>query len=172
MSIDRWNLNASDIERQHIRWTTNRNNGRIIAMNMQTTGCALPGHPFFETANDPANFTDCINVIERVSAVIELFDALTLDEEHAGLSPNAAFGFYWIIVLMRSALDYVSKRLVLLESEKVELHRQESAFCSALIQSLYTLDDGIRHRFLNSTAAQMDVARSEVDQFIERLIVT
>jgi hypothetical protein len=54
--------------------------------------------------------------------MIELCSCLKLEEEHAGLSSDAAFGFYWITVLMQSALSYASNRLVVLNMEKGEKH--------------------------------------------------
>jgi hypothetical protein len=141
-------------------------------MCKQKTDSTLPRHPFFETVIDQANFTDCINAIDRVRAVTALCDALTLDEEHGGLSTDAAFGFYWATVLTRSALSYVSDRLVVLNRESEEKHERESAYITALLNSLPTLSQACRERLLNHTAYQMDVSRPDVDQFIKDQIAT
>ena len=136
-------------------------------MSTQKTDCSIPCHPFFETVIDQASFTDCINAIDRVRAVISLSDALTLDEEQGGLSPDAAFGFYWVTVLTRSALSYVSDRLVALNRENEEKHEQESAYLSALFRSLPALDGEWRERLLHLIAVQMGITRSDIEQFIE-----
>jgi hypothetical protein len=131
------------------------------------TDCAMPRHPFFETVDEQANYTDCINAIDRVRAMIDLCASLKLEEVHSGLSPDAAYGFYWITVLMESALNYVSYRLVELNSEIDGRLKQESAHLSALFNSLPTLGRVNRVRFLNHTASQMDVSRSDIEQFIK-----
>ena len=136
-------------------------------MSTQKKDCSIPCHPFFETAIDQANFTDCINAIDRVRAVISLSDALTLDEEQGGLSPDAAFGFYWVTELTRSALTYVNERLVALNRENEEKQEQESAYLSALFRSLPDLGDECRERLLHLMAVQMGITRSDIEQFIE-----
>ena len=136
-------------------------------MNHKKPNQALPPHPFFEAVNDPPNLTDCINAIDRAYSVIALCDALKLDEEEGGLSPDAAFGFYWVTVLTRSALSYVSTRLVALDHENKERDKQTSVYLSALSHSLPTIGSEHRERVLNHTATQLNVTRSEVDQFIE-----
>ena len=138
-------------------------------MNNQPSNDTVPPHPFFEAVSDPASFKDCINAIDRAGAVIELCNALKLEEEDAGLSPDAAYGFYWITVLARSALSYVSTRMVALSREDEERYGQASAHLSALFSSLPTLGHEHRERLLNQTAAQMNTSRSEVDQFVERM---
>ncbi|MES9863276.1 MAG: hypothetical protein ABW157_22170 [Candidatus Thiodiazotropha sp. LLP2] len=136
-------------------------------MSTQKTDDGLPSHPFFENVIDQASFTDCINAIDRVRTVISLSDALTLDEEQGGLSPDAAFSFYWVTVLTRSALSYVSDRLLALSREDEERQEQESAYPSALFNSLPALSDECRERLLHNMAAQMDITRSDIEQFIE-----
>ena len=132
-----------------------------------STDCAIPRHPFFETSDKQANYIDCINAIDRVRAVIDLCASLKLEEEHTGLSPDAAYGFYWVTILMESALTYTSRRLVELNSEMEGRLKQESAFISALLNSLPTLDHVNRERLLNHTASLMDNSRSDIEQFIK-----
>ena len=141
-------------------------------MNHQKNNHDLPPHPFFEIAIDQPNFTDCINAIDRARSVIALCDVLKLEEEEGGLSPEAAFGFYWMTVLSRSALSYVSRRLVTLNQENEEQLRQASVYLSALLHSLPTLDGESLERLLDQTAVQLDLARPEVDRFIERITAT
>lgn len=99
--------------------------------------------------------------------MIALCDALKLDEEEGGLTPDAAFGFYWVTVLTRSALAYVSARLVALDRENEEGDKQTSAYLSALSRSLSTIGPEHREHLLNHTAARLNLTRPEVDQFIE-----
>jgi hypothetical protein len=130
-----------------------------------------PPHPFFETVNDPPNLTDCINAIDRAYSIIALCDALKLDEKEGGLSPDATFGFYWVTVLVRSALSFVSARLVALDHESKERDNQTSLYLSALCRSLPSIGSDHYEQLLDHTAARLSLARSEVDQFIERMTV-
>jgi hypothetical protein len=139
-------------------------------MCTQNTDCSIPCHPFFETIIDQANFTDCINAIDRVVSVIALCNALKLDEEQGVLSSDAAFGYYWVTILMRSALSYVRDRLVTLNRENEEKQEQESAYISSLFSSLSVLSDECRERLLERAALQMDVTQSDVGRFIENKI--
>ena len=134
-----------------------------------TTPKALPPHPFFETTKDQATFGQCIDGLHRVSAVIELCNALKLEEEHAGLPPDAAYGFYWITVMNRSALAYISNRLLALDREDKTRHQEACAHLSALYHALQTLDSENRERLLNQTATQMNATRPDIDQFMEQL---
>ncbi len=129
----------------------------------------IPRHPFFDFDNEHASFIDCIDAIDRIGAVIELCDFLKLDgDSEGGLTPDAAFGYYWISVLMRGTLSYVSDRLRVLDRQQQENHQSKATCLSALLKALPTLG-GINHdRFLNNTAAQMDISRSELDQFIHK----
>ena len=43
-----------------------------------------------------------------------------------GLTPKAAYGFYWISVLTRGALSYVSDRLIALNRQQKEQHQLPS----------------------------------------------
>ena len=131
----------------------------------------LPPHPFFEAVNNPPNLTDCINAIDRAHSLIALCDALKLDEEEGGLTPDAAFGFYWLTVLTRSALSYVTTRLVALERENKERDKQASLYLSALCHSLPTIGSDHYEHLLDHTAARLNLARSEVDEFIEGMTV-
>lgn len=137
----------------------------------QKTNYELPPHPLFEAVNDPPNLTDCINAIDRAHSMIALCDALKLEEEEGGLTPDAAFGFYWVTVLVRSALSYVSTRLVALDHENKERDHQTSLYLSALCRSLPTIGSDHYEHLLDHTAAHLSLARSEVDQFIERMTV-
>jgi len=129
-------------------------------------GCVLPPHPFFQASKDQASFVDCIDAIDHVSTVIELCDFLKLDDNHGGLSSDAAFGYYWITVLMRGTLSYVSDRLATLDRQKYEDHKRDSAYLSALSNSLHTLGHDNREHFLNNTATQMNLTRLDLDKFI------
>ncbi|MES9853632.1 MAG: hypothetical protein ABW170_17585 [Candidatus Thiodiazotropha sp. L084R] len=140
-------------------------------MNHQRPNPALPPHPFFETVNNPPNLTDCINAIDRAYSMIALCETLKLDEEEGGLSPDAALGFYWVTVLTRSALSYVSARLVALDRENERRCKQTSAYLSALCRSLTTIGPEHRGHLLNHMATRLNVSRSEVDQFIEGMAV-
>lgn len=130
--------------------------------------CVLPRHPFFDTPKDQASFVECIDAIDRVKAMIELCDFLELDDNRGGLSPRAAFGYYWITVLTRSTLSYVSDRLMVLDKQKTEKHKQESAYLSALVKSLHSLGRENRERFLNNASAQMNIKRSALDRFVRK----
>ena len=66
----------------------------------------IPRHPFFDFDNEHASFIDCIDAIDRVGAMIELCDFLKLDSEsEGGLTPKAAFGYYWVSVLTQGTLS-------------------------------------------------------------------
>lgn len=130
--------------------------------------CTLPRHPFFDIAKDQASFVECIDAIDRVRAVIELCDFLGLDDNHGGLSPRAAFGYYWINVLMQSTLAYVSSRLMVLNKQKTYELEQESAYLSALVKSIDCLGRENREHFLSNAAAQMNVKRSTLDKFVRK----
>ncbi|MES9834416.1 MAG: hypothetical protein ABW139_19450 [Candidatus Thiodiazotropha sp. DIVDIV] len=103
--------------------------------------------------------------------MIALCDALKLDDDEGGLSPDAAFGFYWVTVLTQSALTYVSTRLVILGRENEGQFKQTSAYLSALSWSLPSIGPEHREHLLNHMAALMNVTRPEVDQFIEGMTV-
>ena len=103
--------------------------------------------------------------------MIALCDALKLDDDEGGLSPDAAFGFYWVTVLTRSALTYVSTRLVILGRENEGQFKQTSAYLSALSRSLPSIGPEHREHLLNHMAALLNVTRPEVDQFIEGMTV-
>jgi hypothetical protein len=62
--------------------------------------------------------------------------------------------------------------LVVLNRESEEKHVRESAYITALLNSLPTLSQACRERLLNHTAYQMDVSRPDVDQFIKDQIAT
>jgi hypothetical protein len=98
-------------------------NQQSLSVDKTKTECDIPRHPFFESVDNQANFTECINAIDRVRSMIDLCSCLKLEEEHAGLTSDAAYGFYWITVLMQSTLTYVSKRLVILNMEKGEKYK-------------------------------------------------
>jgi len=131
--------------------------------------CPMPRHPFFDFDNDQASFIDCIDAINRVDAMIELCDFLKLDgDSEGGLTLKAAFGYYWVSVLTRGTLCYVSDRLRVLDRQQQEKHQSKAAYLSALLKALPTLGGINYDRFLNSTAAQMDITRSDLDQFIRK----
>ena len=130
--------------------------------------CVLPPHPFFQASKDQASFVDCIDAIDHANAVIALCDFLKLDDDHGGLSSDAAFGYYWITVLTRGTLSYVSDRLMILDRQKREKHKQESAYLSALVKSLHSLGRENRERFLNNAAGQMNIKRSALDKFVRK----
>ena len=127
----------------------------------------IPRHPFFDFANDQASFIECIDAINRVEAMIELCDFLKLDSE-GGLTPKATLGYYWLSVLTRGTLSYVSDRLLALHRHQQEKYQGMAAYLSALLMSLPSLGGVNRDRFLNSAAAQMDISRSELDQFVRK----
>ena len=141
-------------------------------MSQAFTDHDLLRHPFFEAVPGQPNFTDCINAIDRARSVMALCDALKLDEEEGGLPPDAALGFYWLTVLARNALAYVSTRLVELEHEHQATHQQSSACLTALLESLQTLGGEHRERLLNQAAKQMKLTRREIDRLIEALTET
>ena len=86
----------------------------------------IPRHPFFDFANDQASFIECIDAINRVESMIELCDFLKLDSDsEGGLTPKAAFGYYWVSVLTRGTLSYVSDRLLELNRQQREKHQKE-----------------------------------------------
>ncbi len=126
-----------------------------------------PRHPFFKESGKYASFTDCIDAIDRVRSLVELCDYLELDESRGGLSSSAAFGYYWITVLNRETLNYVSKRLRELDKNRKAKHRQDSTYMSALLKSLHTLGSENRERLLNNTAAQLNLTRPVLDQYFE-----
>jgi len=127
----------------------------------------IPRHPFFEFANDQASFIECIDAINRVESMIELGNFLNLDcDSEGGLTPKAASGYYWLSVLTRETLSYVSDRLLELNKQQQEKHQGKAAYLSALLMSLPSLGGVNRDRFLNNAAAQMNISRSELDQFV------
>lgn len=130
--------------------------------------CVLPRHPLFDTDEEQASFTDCVDAIDRVRSIIALYDFLELGEDRGGLSSDAAFGCYWINVMNRGTLSYVSDRLMDLDRQNRERRKHESGYLSALFGSLHTLGRDNRERFLNNTAAQMNITRSAVDQFVRK----
>jgi hypothetical protein len=96
----------------------------------------IPTHPFFELTGDRTSFSHCLDVIDRVNAVIELFSCLKLnDEVESGLTPKAANGYFWVSSLMGGALSYVSDRLIMLNTQHKKRIRQNqptSRHCSTL----------------------------------------
>lgn len=141
-------------------------------MSQPITDNHLLRHPFFEEVTGQPNFTDCINAIDRARSMIMLCNALKLSEEDGGLTTDEAFGFYWGRVLTSNALEYVSARLVELNSESGERHRQASAYLSALFNSLPDIAYENREDLLNHTAARLSVSRLEVDGLIESMAET
>ena len=134
-------------------------------------GRPIPNHPFFEFSKDQATFIQCMDAIDRVEAIAELCNFLKLDSDsEGGLTPKAAFGYYWISVLTRGTLSYVSGRLMDLNREQQEKHQRKAAHLSALLTSLPTLGSVNRDRFLNNAAAQMDITRSDLDQLVKDAI--
>jgi hypothetical protein len=130
----------------------------------------LPRHPFFEFTANQANFSQCLDAIDRVDAVIELCNCLKLDGDiEGGLTPKAAYGYYWVTLLMRGALSYVSDRLIVLKRQQQETDRTKSACLSALLTALPALDEANSERFLDSAALQMGMTRSSLDQFIHKI---
>ena len=141
-------------------------------MNQPLTDQDLLRHPFFEGVPGQPKVTDCINAIDRARSVMALCDALQLDEEAGGLSPDAAFGFYWLTVLARNALAYVGSRLIEWDRENQTKHQQASALLSALLDALPAHGDEHRECVLNQAAAQMMLTRPEIDRMIEALTET
>lgn len=129
---------------------------------------ALPQHPLFDTDKNQASFSECIDVIDRVRSIIALYDFLEVDDDRGGLSTDATFGCYWINTMNRDALSYVSDRLMTLYKKSGEIRRQESASLSALSTSLSTLDNKNRERFLNCFAAQLNITRNEIEQYVDQ----
>lgn len=132
----------------------------------QETNFELPSNPLFRSPSGHASFGECIEAIGHVNEVIELFDFLELDDSRGGLSLNASNGFYWINLMMRGALSYISERLTVLNKQVAEDHWQESICLSALATSLETLGRENHERFLNGVAAQMKISRPELDNFV------
>ena len=130
--------------------------------------CVIPHHPFFDPDIDQASFIDCIDAIDRVKAMIELADALDLEDHNGGLTPNAAFGYFWTTMMTRGTLSYVSNRLVVLEKQNAEKHKLESRYLSALVRSLHSLGRGNRERLLNSVAGELNIKRSTLDEFVRK----
>ncbi len=133
--------------------------------------CVLPRHPLFDTDKDQAGFTDCVDAIDRVRSIIALYDFLELGDDCGGLSSDAAFGCYWINVMNRGALSYVSDRLMDLDKQNGQRLKLKSAYLSALAASLPALGRKNRDRLLNNIAAKMDITRATVDQYIGGLLV-
>lgn len=127
----------------------------------------VPPHPFFEFSKGQATFIQCIDAIDHVGSMIALCDALKLDTDN-GLTPSAAFGYYWVSVMTRETVSYVSDRLVTLKNQQQEKYQQKAAFLSALLTSLPTLGRDNRDRFLNNAAARMNLTRSELDKVIRK----
>ncbi len=129
----------------------------------------LPCHPFFETAPAQPGFAHCIDAIDRAVAVIELSRYLKLDEEEGGLSPTAAFGYYWLTEMARSALAYASRRLVQLDRRQEVADQQASACLASLCHSLPVLSRDSRECYLDQTAARMALSRRAVERYIEKI---
>jgi hypothetical protein len=128
---------------------------------------SIPRHPFFESAGEQASFSQCLDAIDSVNAVIELCHCLKLDgDTEGGLTPMATYGYHWVTILMQGALAYVNDRLIVLNKQQLEEHQTTSAYLSALLASLPALDDANVERFLNRTASQMGITRSGLDRFI------
>ena len=128
---------------------------------------SIPRHPFFELAEDQASFSQCMDAIDSVNAVIELCNFLKLDSDiEGGLTPKAAYGFYWISVLTRGTLSYVSDRLIALNKQQKEQHQAKAECLSALLAALPGLDEVNSECFLGSAAAQMGIGRDGLDRFI------
>jgi hypothetical protein len=129
----------------------------------------IPCHPFFESAGEQASFSQCLDAIDSVNAVIELCHCLKLDSDtEGGLTPMAAYGYHWVTILMQEALAYVSDRLIMLNKQQLEEYQTKSAYLSALLTALPALDDVNCERFLDSAASQMSIARIDLDQFIHQ----
>ncbi|MEW8626586.1 MAG: hypothetical protein AB2551_12595 [Candidatus Thiodiazotropha sp.] len=141
-------------------------------MNQPTPDNQLLRHPFFEEVTGQPDFTDCINAIDRARSMIVLCNTLKLGEEDGGLTSDEAFGFYWGRVLTSNALEYVSARLVELNSERGEKQRQTSACLSALFNSLPAIGNENREELLNHTATRLSVSRLEVEELIESMAET
>ena len=105
--------------------------------------------------------------------MVELCDFLNMESDtEAGLSPKAAFGYFWVLVMMRETISYVSDRLMALNRQQREKHQRKAAYLSALLMSLPTLGGVNRDRFLNSVAVNMNISRTELDQFIRKTMKT
>jgi hypothetical protein len=130
------------------------------------TDCSLPCHPLFRYSTGQASFGECIEAIDHVTGIIELFDFLELHDNRGGLSTNALHGFYWINVMTRSALSYASERLTVLNKQVAEDHWQESVCLSALATSLQMLDRDSSERLLDSAAARMKITRPALDNIV------
>jgi hypothetical protein len=133
---------------------------------------SIPRHPFFESAGEQASFSQCLDAIDSVNAVIELCHCLKLDgDTEGGLTPMATYGYHWVTILIQGALSYVSDRLIMLNRHQQKAHQKKSAYLSALLTSLTTLDEVDSERFLNSAASHIGITRSGLDQFIHKMKV-
>ena len=141
-------------------------------MSQPTPDNQLLRHPFFEGVAGQPEFTDCINAIDRAKSMIVLCNALKLSEEDGGLTSEEAFGFYWGRVLTSNALEYVSARLVELNSERGGKQKQTSACLSALFKSLPAIGHENREELLNHTAARLSISRLDVEELIESVAET
>jgi hypothetical protein len=138
----------------------------------RTNEADIPYHPFFQTAQNRPNFSDCIDAIDRAAAVIELSNYLKLDEEEGGLPQKAAFGYYWVTEMTRSALAYTGQRLIELNRQQGEAGQKASSCLSSLCHAMPVLSRENRERFLNHAALNMDLPRREIDRYIDKITAT
>lgn len=126
-------------------------------------------HPFFDTA-DPPSSLDCLDAIDRMASVVELFCHLKLDSEEGGLSPAAVSGYLWLSETLKETLLYTSRRLSRIAQRRGEDDREKAMYETALLESLSELDDADRGYVLNAMAARLGITRPEVDAYVDSAI--
>ena len=142
-------------------------NENTDAASMDSQG-AMPHHPFFDRFG-PHSALDCLDAMNRVACVIDVFSHLTLSNDaDEGLSSRAAYGYTWLSESARETLTYCSRRLSTLSHERRTEEKEQARYLSALLASLSALQDRERDYVLNAMAAQLDITRSDVDTFIDR----
>ncbi len=131
-------------------------------------GGAIPQHPFFDRFG-PHSALDCLDAIDRIACVIDMFNHLNLSNDtDGGLSSRAAFGYAWLSESMQTTLIYCSRRLVTL-GRKQHDEAQDSASLSILASSV-TLTVYTCHHCLTSSGCMLRRISSKEDR--TRLILT
>ncbi len=129
----------------------------------------VPSHPLFELSGREASFIECVDAIDRVSSVIELYNFLGQGADSGQeLSPRAESAYWKLLRMLCESLGYISDRLMVLHREQGHTKRRDAEYLQALLSALPTLGTVNRDRYLNRVAAQLDISRSVVDQYIRQ----
>lgn len=129
-------------------------------------GGTVPRHPFFD-GFAPYSVLDCLDAINRIACVVDMFNHLNLGNDiDEGLSSRAADGYTWLSESVRETLVYTSRRLSALNGKRHEEAQEKARYISALLGSLSVLKNSERDIVLNAMAAQLEITRSDVDAFI------